>query len=118
MAYIYQADVWCDDCGRAICKRLKREGSRAIVYPEHAGDDEEADMPRHCAAEEHCVNAITLPSGEKVGYLFGELTTVGVEYVKEAVADAATVPKCGKLIGYYELIDLWQQHYRDKGYNV
>ena len=26
MSYIYQADVWCDDCGRAICKRLKRAG--------------------------------------------------------------------------------------------
>ena len=27
MSYIYLADVWCDDCGRAICKRLKREGN-------------------------------------------------------------------------------------------
>jgi hypothetical protein len=26
VSYIYLADVWCDDCGRAICKRLKREG--------------------------------------------------------------------------------------------
>lgn len=99
MSYIYQADVWCDDCGRAICKRLKHEGKAPADpddewsfdsddYPKRAGDDEETDTPQHCAAGEHCVNAVTLPSGEKVGHLFGELTAVGTEYVKEAIADA------------------------------
>lgn len=99
MAYIYQADVWCDDCGKAICKRLKAEGKAPAnpadeysydsdEYPKRAGDDDESDSPQHCAAGEDCLNAITLPSGGKVGYLFGELTADGVAYVKEAIADA------------------------------
>ena len=59
-----------------------------------------------------CINAVTLPSGEKVGYLFGELTAVGVEYVKEAVAEAQ------EGLGSKEVTDLWQEHYRDKGYDL
>ncbi len=123
MAYIYQADVWCDSCGRAICKRLKREGLApenpddewsfdSDEYPKRAGDDEEADTPQHCASGAHCINAVVLPSGEKVGFLFGELTAVGVEYVKEAIAEAE------EGLGSKEVTDLWQQHFRDKGYDV
>jgi hypothetical protein len=123
VSYIYLADVWCDDCGRAICSRLKREGKAPVnpddewtfdsdEYPKRAGDDEESDTPEHCAAGEHCINAVTLPSGEKVGCLFGELTAVGVEYVKEAIAEA----KEG--LGSEEVTELWRQHLRDKGYDV
>ena len=123
MAYIYQADVYCDDCGKQICRRLKREGLAPADpsdewsfdsddYPKRADDDDEADTPQHCAAGEHCVNAVTLPSGEKVGFLFGELTAVGVEYVEEAIEDAAAG------FGSEEVTDLWQQHYRDKGYQL
>ena len=50
--------------------------------------------------------------GEKVGFLFGELTAVGVEYVKAAVADAQDG------LGSKEVTDLWRQHYGDKGYNL
>ena len=32
MAYIYQADVYCDDCGKQICRRLKREGLAPAPY--------------------------------------------------------------------------------------
>ena len=31
--YIYRADVWCDDCGRAICERLTEEGKRRQTRP-------------------------------------------------------------------------------------
>ncbi len=123
MAYIYQADVYCDDCGKAICRRLKRErlapadasdewSFDSDDYPKRADDDDEADTPQHCASGERCINAVTLSSGEKVGYLFGELTAVGVEYLKEAVAESQ------EGFGSREITDLWQQHYRDKGYNV
>jgi ABC-type proline/glycine betaine transport system permease subunit len=47
-----------------------------------------------------------------VGYLFGELTAVGVEYVKESVAEA----EAG--LGSNEVTDLWQERYRDKGYDL
>jgi len=123
MSHIYQADVWCDDCAGAISARLGREGLApenpddertfdSDEYPKRADDDDEADTPQHCAAGEHCINAVTLPSGEKVGYLFGELTAVGVEYVKEAIEEAAAG------LGSREVTDLWQQHYRDKGYDI
>jgi len=125
MAYIYKADVWCDDCGKAICERLTREGKAPTDptdewtfdsddYPKRAGDDDEADSPQHCAAGEHCINAIELPSGGKVGLLLGELTRDGVEYVKEAIADAA-----GEACTWCKTVtDLWQQHYRERGYDV
>jgi len=123
VAYIYLADVWCNSCGRAIRKRLKREGLApenpndewsfdSDEYPKRAGDDDESDTPQHCANDEHCINAVMLPNGEKVGLLFGELTAVGVEYVKEAIAEAE------EGFGSKEVTDLWQQHYRDKGYSV
>lgn len=117
MSYIYQADVWCDDCGRAICKRLKRDGKAPADpddewsfdsddYPKRAGDDEESDTPQHCAAGADCLNAIELPNG-KVGLLFGELTSDGVQYVKDAIAEGRT-----------EVTDLWQEHFHAKGYDV
>jgi hypothetical protein len=125
MAYIYQADVWCDDCGEAIRERLTREGMAPANpedewsydsddFPKRASDDEESDSPQHCAAGEHCVNAVMLPSGEKVGYLFGELTTVGVAYVEEAIEGAAAEP----CTWCKEVADLWKEHYQGKGYDV
>lgn len=121
MSYIYQADVWCDACGRAICRRLKAAGKAPADpsdewsydsddYPKITGDDEEADSPQHCAAGEDCLNAIKLPNGSKVGFLFGELTCDGVAYVKEAVAEAAE-----RLL---EVPTLWQHHFQDKGYDL
>jgi len=117
MSYIYQADVWCDDCGETIRSRIHRHGEAPVdpdnectfdssEYPKHIDDDEESDTPQHCAAGEDCFNAITLPSGFKAGLLFGELTDEGVKYVKEAITEGG------------EVADLWQQHYRDKGYDV
>ena len=118
MSYIYQADVWCDDCGKAICERLTCEGKAPANpddewsfdsddYPKHADDHDESDYPQHCAAGAKCLNAVTLPSGDKVGLLFGELTRDGVQYVKDAIAEGRT-----------EVTDLWQEYYRQKGYGV
>ena len=116
MAYIYCADVWCDDCGKAICKQLQADGNAPAnpddeytfdsdEYPKRACDDEESDSPQHCAAGEDCLNAIMLPSGGKVGYLFGELTAVGVEYVKEAIAENSAY--------WNEIAELWEEYYAD-----
>lgn len=111
MAYIFCADIYCDDCGEAICQHLKAEGKAPANlcersydsddFPKHCGNDEESDCPDHCATGEDCPNAITLPSGGKVGYLFGELTADGVNYVKEAIAEGG------------EVAELWAEHYAD-----
>ena len=57
-------------------------------YPQWGSDDEESDCPQHCGNGENCVNSITLSNGSKIGCLIGtNLTTDGVEYVKEAVKE-------------------------------
>lgn len=123
MAYIYKADVWCDDCGKAICERLKQESKAPADpsnessydsddYPKRAGDHEESDTPQHCAAGADCLNAIELPGGTKVGLLFGELTRDGIGYVKDAIVEAAE----GQ--GDRQVVELWQQYYWDKGYSL
>jgi hypothetical protein len=107
MAYIYQADVWCDDCGRDIRRRLTAASKApdnprdewsydSDDFPKRA-DEGVSDCPQHCAADEHCINAMTLPSGRKIGVLLGGLTRDGVEYVKQA--------------GAGEVVALWRTHY-------
>ncbi len=125
MSYIYQADVWCDDCGEAIRERLTREGNAPAdpedewsydsdKFPKRASDDDESDCPQHCAAGEHCPNAIELPSGGKVGALIGELTRDGVAYVQEAIEEAA-----GESCAWCkEVVELWREHYTAAGYDL
>lgn len=117
MAAIYTADVWCDDCVDLIRERLQSEGRApedpddersydSDEYPKYMSDDEESDAPQHCASREECVNAVELPSGRKVGMLFGELTSDGVRYVREAALDGGEIPH------------MWAQHYIDSGYDL
>jgi len=98
VAFIYCADVWCDDCGEAIRQRLTEEGKAPADpddewsydsddFPKRADDDDESDTPQHCAAGEGCINAVEIEGG-KVGLLFGELTSDGMAYVEEAIDDA------------------------------
>src|SRR5579872_2144032 len=93
--YIYQADVWCDDCGREIREELNQAGKA----PDDPGDessydsdnypkrsykgDHESDSPSHCASGPECLNAEILPDGTKIGMIFGALTNDGVLYVTE-----------------------------------
>ncbi len=122
MAYIYCADVWCDDCGAAIRRRLTDEGKapadpnnewsyESDDFPKRVGNDEESDTPQHCAANENCINAIEI-SG-KVGFLFGELTLDGVVYIEDAIEDANR-EVC--LTWNREVVELWYRHYSSRGY--
>ena len=117
MAAIYQADVWCDDCANAIRRRLLDEGRApecrededlydSDTYPKYIPDDVESDSPEHCAAGEKCLNAIELPSGHKVGQLFGSLTVEGYERVREAALEDND-----------EVVRLWVKHFESKGYD-
>ena len=85
--YIYEAEVWCDDCGESISAQLLAEGR----VPEDPHDefsydsddfpkgpynnDEETDTPEHCASGEDCLNAIELASGRKIGALLSTTLT-------------------------------------------
>jgi hypothetical protein len=75
-AFAYAADLWCEDCGRAIRARLDAAGRRpggpgsrlreqdfdSDEYPKgpYGEGGGEADSPAHCAAGEECVGAVDL----------------------------------------------------------
>ena len=80
-AYIYNADIYCEDCGadlraelRSKVKRDDRDDSDSWPQGPFADGGGEADCPRHCG---HCGCFLENP-----------LTTHGVEYVREAVTSA------------------------------
>lgn len=122
MAYIYAADIYCDDCGEAIRERLTAEGKAPADptdewsydsddFPKVADDDDESDSPQHCACGENCLNAVEIEGG-KVGFLFGELTRDGVDYVEEAIEEANLDGSSWSR----EVVGLWYRHYSDRGY--
>lgn len=123
MAYIYRADIWCDDCGQAIRDRLTAKGKAPADpddewsydsddFPKYVDSDEESDSPQHCAANELCINAIEIEDG-KVGLLFGELTGDGMEYVDEAIDEA----NHNDISWSREVVELWYQYYTNRGYH-
>lgn len=94
--YIYQADVYCNDCGEQIRIRLEDEGSDVCPeniedessydssdFPKGPYDDEsESDTPQHCARGKDCLCATTLSDGTKVGkFLENSLTDDGITYI-------------------------------------
>jgi len=98
MAYIFCADIYCDDCGAVIRDRRTAAGLApddpndersydSDEYPKYMSGDEEADTPQHCGNHNRCLAAKILPSGQKIGALLStQLTEYGVQYVKDAVA--------------------------------
>ena len=108
MAAIYQADVWCDDCAGAIYGKgdFRDHSGDSDDAPVYMDDDEESDCPQHCAAHGECLDAIELPSGRKVGCLFGSLTGDGVECVQQAALEGG------------EVAALWVKHFSDAGYDL
>lgn len=74
--YAYNAALWCDDCAEAIQEDLDNAGHEDTgdtnEYPQYCSSDE-SDCPEHC---DGC--------GE---FLENDLTSDGVDYVKDAVDD-------------------------------
>jgi len=142
VAYIFAADIFCDDCGKYIKRAVAAESidGRGLVewvdfeghddmtyneqiddivdqldrldetcydsddYPKYCSDDAEADCPQHCGSHEHCINAIGIEGGKDIGDWIGnDLTSDGIEYVKEAVREGGPVAELWK--EYYDWID-------------
>lgn len=101
MAYIYHAEIYCDACGEAIKEELKiKDGGESDGYPQYCDDDSEADSPQHCGNHAECLEAEVLPSGDKIGKLIGtNLTSVGVEYIKETIKEGG------------EVAEFWQEQF-------
>lgn len=112
--YIYQADLWCQQCGEAICERIAAEGGAPAdpgdessydsdEYPKGPFPDGggESDCPQHCGAAGDCVNAV-----DGVGvFLENPLTADGVQYVAEAIAARS---------GDQAVLDEWAGFYFDE----
>ena len=79
MGYIYQAETYCEDCGKAIREQLKDSAPEDTLnhssydsdyYPKDADvEHDESDCPEHCAS-----------CGE---FLHNPLTSAGYRYVAE-----------------------------------
>ena len=125
MAFIYCADVYCDDCGNAIRHRLTDEGKapadpanewsyESDDFPKCANDDDESDTPQHCAVGENCINAIRIgdSGNDRVGFLFGELTYDGIAYVEDSINEANRDSNTWSRA----VVGFWYQHYSEHGY--
>jgi hypothetical protein len=117
-AYIYSADIYCEDCGAAIRAQLTREG-KAPADPdnEYSYDSDEypkgpfmdgggeADCPQHCGAGAKCLNALELLNGSRIGaFLDNPLTSEGESYVREAVREGGEVAELWA--DWYDYLDL------------
>jgi hypothetical protein len=115
--YTYQADIWCESCGRRIMEDLEREHPDEIPadpsdlysfdsdeYPKPAVPGE-IDYPGHCAAGAECIEALDLrPYGAREDALVGaetvsigaliedQLTDHGAEYLRELLSESDPTP--------------------------
>ena len=95
MGYIYQADVYCNDCGAAICASLKSQGKapedemdhrsyNSDDYPKDADvEHNESDVPEHCA---QCGK-----------FMHNPLTSDGYRYVADALSQLPALTSIVKL---------------------
>jgi len=123
MVTIYNADIWCDDCGQVLAAEAEAEGRTesgdSDDYPSIGHLEEETDSPQHCAACENCENAIDLcmwglketdeligAEHRYIGDICGdELTPDGARYLKEMLAEPCRTP-------YQEALhNLWREHF-------
>ena len=91
MAYIYQADVWCDDCGRAIIDDLTAQG-KAPEDPEDESSFDSDEFPKYYDAEndegdgpQNCADGKC--AGEYGTFLRNTLTGDGYAYLKNMLDD-------------------------------
>jgi len=70
--YIYQADIYCAECGEKIKKTLSGQlSNKSDNYPQGPYGVSEADYPQHCA--------------DCGLFLENPLTTDGEDYIKEYI---------------------------------
>jgi hypothetical protein len=108
MAYIYQADVWCDECGKAIIAELTSQEKApedpedessfdSDEFPKHYdAENEESDGPQNCA-DGHC-------AGNYGTFLQNQLTSHGYAYLKKMLNEDGETPS--------ELVKEWANYYQ------
>lgn len=111
MAYIYCADIYCDDCGEAIardCRGVDDGDSDTFPQGPFPNGGGEADCPQHCGSGADCLNALEV-DGHKVGaWLENDLTNHGVEYVRDAIAESRRTGQENAVVDYWaEVYSPW-----------
>ena len=110
MGFIYQADVYCDDCGEQIRGKLHAQGKAPEDVMDHRSYDsddfpkdadiehEESDIPQYCA---QCQK-----------FLHNPLTSDGYKYVQSALNELPAIHSIGRLqmAGHSHLAD-WASWY-------
>lgn len=100
--YIYQADIYCDSCGRKL--RAENPNSYTPNTPEHMYDSDEypkgpypeeaTDSVQHCALGANCEEAENLNDGSLVGAIINtELTEEGVRNLEDFLRRVSTNPE-------------------------
>lgn len=88
MPYIYQADIYCDSCGRDIASRLTEPETPydSNDYPHYVATHGETDTPQHCGSGPDCLEGVEDDDGTKFGAPLTEgLTDYGIGYVLDAL---------------------------------
>ena len=107
MAYIYQADLFCDACGAYLCKHLTIAGvvdnEDSDTYPQgpYPNGGGEADSPEHCGSGPECLHAEVCDDRKIGAFLRNPLTADGVGYVAQAMKDNPSS----------EVVQLWVWYY-------
>lgn len=117
MAYIYQADVWCDKCGEKIRAELTAQG-KAPGDPEDERSYDSGDFPKYYDAEnEESDSPDNCASGDCAGdrgtFLQNQLTSDGYKYLKSMLdEDEPNLPPAVQ-----EWADYYSFKYHDNPYN-
>lgn len=112
MAYIYQAALLCNDCGRKTRAELTAEG-KAPKDPNDECSYDSDDFPKGPIANgggaadspQHCDNCHV--------FLENQLTTEGLHYVFEAIIDHLNGEG-----GDQDVIESWLDYYEISAYNL
>lgn len=107
--YVYAADIYCKECGEELCRELspfapddeRTYDSDEFPKGPYCRGGGEADCPQHCGSGADCYNAIELANHRVGAWLENELTTDGVDYVREAIREGG------------EVAELWAKFYAD-----
>ena len=106
-AYVFQAALYCEDCGRALAQDLHQRGVEdtgdSDDFPQGPYSDGggEADTPQHCDNGARCLAAEQI-GGRRVGaFLENPLTRDGEAYVRQALTETPGSP----------LVCFWAEHY-------
>lgn len=102
-AYIFKADLYCEDCALPLMAKAEAEGVSPFegvseLYPQgpELNGGGEADTPQHC--------------GGCAVFLENPLTEDGLNYVQDMLSD----PHNMAMRGASEVMALWEQFYHDQ----